>query len=40
MQNHKGYTLTDIMAILAALAVICLMGTFIYVAFHFISKFW
>jgi Tfp pilus assembly protein PilE len=38
--KQTGYTLAELVFVLAFIAIIGLAGTGIYVLFHFITKFW
>ena len=38
--NNHGYTLTEIFVVVAILAIIALGGVALWVACHFIAKFW
>lgn len=40
MNNEKGYTVVELITALDILAVLAFWGGMIYVAWHFISKFW
>lgn len=39
-KNQKGFTLTELMVCLALLLQLAVVGGIIYVAVHFITKFW
>lgn len=38
--KQKGYTLLDLLAIVAILAWLTAIGGVVYLAWHFIAKFW
>lgn len=40
MGNQSGYTVTELIICLGFLGAIAMLGGIIYVACHFISKFW
>ena len=40
MKKQKGYTLAELLIVLAFFAIVSLAGTAILVACHFISKWW
>jgi len=40
MKKQKGFTLIELMIVLSFVAAAAFAGTAIYVAVHFISKFW
>lgn len=38
--NNKGYTVIELMAVIAVILSLAVTGGLVYAAFHFISKFW
>ena len=40
MNSSKGFTVVELMSLLAFMAVLSIMGCGLYVLAHFVSKFW
>lgn len=40
MNRSKGFTITELLVCIFAIAGLVLVGGFIYVAIHFLVKFW
>jgi prepilin-type N-terminal cleavage/methylation domain-containing protein len=40
MKTQKGFTITELLAVLVLLFSLACVGGIVYVAWHFISKFW
>jgi prepilin-type N-terminal cleavage/methylation domain-containing protein len=40
MKNQKGFTVIELMIVIGALGVLSCIVAVVWVAFHFISKYW
>jgi Tfp pilus assembly protein PilE len=40
IKNNKGFTFTELIIVIGFVLSISLIGAGIYVAFHFVTKFW